>query len=976
MPWTRPWGKQTLTITRPDGTQQVVIGDSGSGAGRSAADIADELSRIDGVSAYASPTEASMGLNGITQAQDGDIIRFSLYVDGQEKQVSFTVDASQGTLEEQFETALASAAQAINKARQNTDLMVDGTTIQSASGGTIGIQDFEVVDNAGVALDNFQDFNAEDTLTLTLSTDASPPVEVDVTVDLTDVDTSNSDEVAKAFYQAIKGQLSDTPFTAELDPSTGQLILRTTDGSGIRLSKASGDTGNDASLDVTPLGGSTASLTGDGQLDFDNLDAEGVTVNTNTTDVLAFALAGCQDSSIGSAATLVGEAGGSHNTAAVLTGSVTILMDPDVEISSDNTSSTGFFGATGKAGDGNSMITLGGSGGYTDFDDGDTISFEVDGYAVSYTVTDPGSGLSDAEQAQQLYNALTAALPPDGYQVIQNGVSISIVRTADADEPLAVSGFTDSGTNDAALAVSTGTGSGVDAPENQNLVSGDPLKNSTMARTWGDPAMVYWEAFDKNGQPTGESGYVEVDEPGKVEITKNGVSLLTFEVSQGSLVAGNTLRINTDDKGSPDPLKLAVTGTANSIDDTYEFTIKSGGSVPDNGEPLVIEWASGTSSGTLVVEGSSSPDVPVTVEVDGMTLEFLGGTLVAGDVFYVTTDATGQALDSDDDGIGEGQTLSDWHWTVDSFADEFNRNAGGITASVTEDNTLVFDSNESYCAVDNIRFTNADGIARENTNITILNYGALDQEAQGLKFTRTNGTWKIANDPTGGTMALIPQGGDDNGFMVDLDGDGVGDMKIDFAKAVSGDGTIQMDMVSKNSSDFKFAFAGEKDGDSGLAAALGLNTFFTGSNARTIGVNKVLANGDYIASGRVDAATGELSQGNNTNAMADTRHDTLEMKNWDYTRGQAARTSISKTCLDDYEATMSSAIGYGTSGAKNALDYSELMVNQLTKQRDSFSAVSMDEEMVKLSAQQAAYSAAAKLLTAVDEMFKALLAIR
>jgi len=52
------------------------------------------------------------------------------------------------------------------------------------------------------------------------------------------------------------------------------------------------------------------------------------------------------------------------------------------------------------------------------------------------------------------------------------------------------------------------------------------------------------------------------------------------------------------------------------------------------------------------------------------------------------------------------------------------------------------------------------------------------------------------------------------------------------------------------------------------------------------------------------------------------------------------------------------------------------MAYQLTEQRDSVSAVSLDEEMIKLTAQQAAYSAAAKLLTAVDEMFEALLAIR
>jgi flagellar hook-associated protein 1 FlgK len=187
-----------------------------------------------------------------------------------------------------------------------------------------------------------------------------------------------------------------------------------------------------------------------------------------------------------------------------------------------------------------------------------------------------------------------------------------------------------------------------------------------------------------------------------------------------------------------------------------------------------------------------------------------------------------------------------------------------------------------------------------------------------------------------------------------------------------------MDLVSTDSSDFSFAFTGDEDGDSGMAAALGLNTFFTGTDAGTIGVNEVLADGDYIASGLVDAATGELSSGGNTNALAmsDTRNETLSLKQWDYTRGEAAQASISETSLDDYEATLISAIGYTASSVQTSLDYAELMVYQLTEQRDSVSAVSLDEEMIKLTAQQAAYSAAAKLLTVVDEMFETLLDIR
>ncbi len=49
----------------------------------------------------------------------------------------------------------------------------------------------------------------------------------------------------------------------------------------------------------------------------------------------------------------------------------------------------------------------------------------------------------------------------------------------------------------------------------------------------------------------------------------------------------------------------------------------------------------------------------------------------------------------------------------------------------------------------------------------------------------------------------------------------MGDVEIKFDQAVSGDGYIRMDLESRDADDFSYAFAGDEDGDSGLAAALG-----------------------------------------------------------------------------------------------------------------------------------------------------------
>jgi flagellar hook-associated protein 1 FlgK len=824
--------QQTLTITNGSDTQTLEISDSGPGAIRSAADIAKELSGIDGIDAYASTTSAYFDTSDIL-ANDGDVVEFTLSVDGEEETVSFFRDVFED-IDEQFEDALKAAAESINETNQNTDLAVDGTStgasIESASGATIGIYDFNVAD----------------------------------------------------------------PFT-----NTGGKLSVSLDSSGSEI--------------------------------------ESLSDNPATDDAVA------------------------------IVGSVSIFMDPGMQISSDENSAAGLFGAGGTPVTGTSMITLGGPGGYEGFDNGDTISFNIDeSHSVTYTV---GVDLTDIKQAELLETNIT--LPP-AYQVIRNGAYVTILKTADeADDAITITDFTDATNDNAELSVSTGTGEGSDDPENDTLVSSSTTKDSTKAATFGDPATIYWEIFDNDGNASGKSGYVEIDESGAVEIDSTGTPV-SFDISQGSLVAGNTLRINTDNSGEADILQGSVTGNAASVDDMYAFTVTSGGTLPDDKDDIVIQWTSETGSGTIKLKDDKDEERRITADVDGMTIAFDSGTLVNGDVFYVTTDENGKA-------VGDTiQTLSEWHWTLDSFADEFNRSAGGVNASVTQDNSIVFDTHDDYCAIENVICSGSHNIDEENFEIKVLNYSALEFEAEGLEFERkSDGTWGV-NNPTGGTIDIIPKDGDDNGFQIDLTSNGIGDIEITFDQPVSGDGSIRMDLKSRDADDLSYAFAGNEDGDSGVAAALGVNTFFTGTKASDISVNDVLSDTDLLASGLLDTQTGALAAGDNTNAlaMADTRYDSVDMKAYTYTRGEGVTVSVTTTSLDDYQASMVSTIGSTAAGINSALEYSETLVYQLTAQRDSISAVSLDEEMINLTAQQQAYLAAAKLLTTVQEMFDALLATR
>ena len=127
-------------------------------------------------------------------------------------------------------------------------------------------------------------------------------------------------------------------------------------------------------------------------------------MNTVDTSSIVFSLTGESSSTAPGTHVTIGEAGSGSDTAAVLTGSVTIIMDPGMKISSDKIDATaGLFGTAVDSGSASSIITLGGAGGYKGFDPGDTIIFDfdldLDAIHVEYG---PIGTLTDTEQAELL----------------------------------------------------------------------------------------------------------------------------------------------------------------------------------------------------------------------------------------------------------------------------------------------------------------------------------------------------------------------------------------------------------------------------------------------------------------------------------------------------------------------------------------------------------------------------------------------
>ena len=170
---------------------------------------------------------------------------------------------------------------------------------------------------------------------------------------------------------------------------------------------------------------------------------------------------------------------------------------------------------------------------------------------------------------------------------------------------------------------------------------------------------------------------------------------------------------------------------------------------------------------------------------------------------------------------------------------------------------------------------------------------------------------------------------------------------------------------------------GFSDDDSGILAALGVNTFFHGSGAGSIGVNSVLSDTDYIAASRIGAG-GEYTKGDNTNsiALADLQYRLVEVSQWTCDRADGNKEGSVSTTIESYYHALVGSIGIASRAVSRGRAFYETMVHKLTEVRDSISAVSLDEEMANLIKFQHAYSAAAKLISVSDEMMDTLLNVK
>ena len=257
--------------------------------------------------------------------------------------------------------------------------------------------------------------------------------------------------------------------------------------------------------------------------------------------------------------------------------------------------------------------------------------------------------------------------------------------------------------------------------------------------------------------------------------------------------------------------------------------------------------------------------------------------------------------------------------------------------------TMIYEFNKVFSSGQGLRGY------EEITGAFAVDETAVALDEAGLTFTPVNGSFQVMihNRRTGLTETTDIQ--------VDLNGMGddttLEDLvtQLDAVDGVSATITATRHVqITSESSDQELAFA---EDTSGVLAALGINTFFSGTDALSMGVSTALTDdpAKFAAS-----RTGIGADTDNAVDLADFADKEISAKNGDSIRILYSRT-MSQTAQ-------------GSTIAHSEAEGNRVFEETLQGQKLATSGVSIDEEAVKMIAYQHSFTATGRFIKTLNEM--------
>ena len=256
--------------------------------------------------------------------------------------------------------------------------------------------------------------------------------------------------------------------------------------------------------------------------------------------------------------------------------------------------------------------------------------------------------------------------------------------------------------------------------------------------------------------------------------------------------------------------------------------------------------------------------------------------------------------------------------------------------------TLAFEFNKVYSSGQGLtgftRMTSRDAVKDASQ--------PLDQA--GLTFTPSNGSFQIVVNNTQTGVSKTTD------VKIDLMGMGSDTSLTSLCNTLNGisgihaevyNGSLTITGADKNT---RFAFANDT---SGVLAALGLNTFFTGSSAGTLAVNS-----DVLQDPGKFAASLEGVGTDTSNAV--------ELANF----LDRSLDSNDGESIGEMYSRIVNGVTQGSATAQAAAEGAAVFASTLKSQELAVSGVSIDEEAIQLMQYQRAYQAAAKYISTLSDL--------
>lgn len=354
-----------------------------------------------------------------------------------------------------------------------------------------------------------------------------------------------------------------------------------------------------------------------------------------------------------------------------------------------------------------------------------------------------------------------------------------------------------------------------------------------------------------------------------------------------------------------------------------------------------------------LLELASLIDIQAIEQPSGAVNVFTGGDFL---VFDGQSQQV-EAVERTDRGIGITEIqIASTHASVQSSSGELSglveardRILGGFIDNLDSfTRNLLFEFNKVYSSGQGL-----NGYQQITSEFAVNDAdNALD--AAGLSFTPVNGSFQVQvfNRKTGLTKSTDITV-DLNGFDHDTT---LGDLATQLdaidgiAATVGTDGKLTL---RSESADQELAFARDT---SGVLAALGINTFFSGTSALSAGINKMVSS---------DPAKFAASRGG-IGEDADNAVDLTAFLDRPIDGENGASLGV-------LYSRLTNEVTQGSSEAKSVAEGFRTYEAQLEGQSASVSGVNLDEEAIKMMSYQRAYQATAKYIATLNDLLNVLI---